>query len=252
MTWIQLRDDEGLTTYKDRFEQFPLGPDQKSSPQQPSASPSHSAHSHQLPAYLQQPSISQASTPNPMQYSGSHQQHAFPPPGGPHYDDPRMHGSPSAPTMVTPRMPSNYVIPVGPAMGYPYSQAMPHMIPAGAPPPGNFRPHANGHQYMPSVGQPLAAPMMVPTSSQGSYMATQPMAVPHMSMYPAGPAAAYGGAGQPSNGYPSPGRGAPMMMHQGSYQGQAATLHPASGQFGPPFYAAHAQMPHSEPLAPMI
>ncbi len=77
----------------------------------------------------------------------------------------------------------------------------------------------------------------------------QPMPMPYggqMPMYP-GPGPnpqMYGSPGQPAGGYPSPGRGAPMMMHQGSQQGQQPIYLPP-GQYAQPVYSQQAPA-HSE------
>lgn len=255
VTWIVLKDDEPGKSYKDMFNDLPAVPTGVS-PQPPTASPMNpnQAHLHQLPAHLQQPGMHQAPVPHHAPYPGPPQPHLYPSatPGGPHqYDDHRMHGSPSASAFNTPRMPNTFVpyaSPMGPGAQYPYGQPMPsHMMGSGGPPPPNFRQYPNGPQYMPSPGQPMTAPMMVQQGSQGGYMAPQGMAVQHMHMYGPGPNPSYNGSAQPSSGYPSPSRGAPMMMHQGSYPGQPPQMAPGGAQYGQPQpYYAQSQPPHSK------
>ena len=254
VTWSVLKDDEAGKSYKDMFNEPPatstgVSPrPSRSSPMNP-----NQAHLHQLPAHLQQPGMHQAPGPHHAPYPVPSQPHLYPGavPGPPHqYDDHRVHGSPSASNYNTPRIPNAFVpyaSPMGPGMQYPYGQPMPsHMVGPNGPPPPNFRQYPSGPQYMPSPGQQMAAPMMVQQGSQGSYMAPQGMAVPHMHMYGPGPNPSYNGPAQPPSGYPSP-RGAPMMMHQGSYPGQPSQGPPGGGQYGQPqpFYV-QSQPPHGK------
>ena len=249
VTWSTLRDDEVFKSYKELFSD-PPATSSGVSPQPSTASPmnSNQAHVHQLPVHLQQQNMPHAANSHHSHYPVPPQQALFPNgPGAPHgFEDPRMHGSPSGSAYPASRLQNNFIAypsPMGPAVQYPFGQPIPHMIAPGAPQTPNFRPHPNAPQYMPSPGQQLAAPMMVQQGSQGSYMSPQAMAMPHMPVY--GPAAtpAYSNPSQPPSGYPSPGR-APMMMHQGSYQGQAPSMHAANGQYGQQYYAQQ-QPPHS-------
>ena len=68
---------------------------------------------------------------------------------------------------------------------------------------------------------------------------------PQMPIYPPGQPVNYAGQSQPPSGYPSPGRGAPMMVQQGSHQGQHPPMYMSPGQYGQPMYAQQ-QPPHSE------
>ena len=257
VTWIVLKDDEPGKSYKDMFND-PPNISTGVSPRPSTASPMHAGqpHLHQLPAHLQQPGMHQGPVPHHGAYPGPPQPHLYPGavPGAPHqYDDHRLHGSPSGSSYNTPRMPNTFVpyaSPMGPGVPYSYGQPMPpHMVGPGGPPPPNFRQYPNGPQYMPSPSQQMSAPMMVQQGSQGGYMAPQGMTVQHMHMYGAGPNPSYNGSGQPSSGYPSPGRGAPTMMHQGSYPGQPPQMPPGSAQYGQPQpYYAQSQPPHSKSL----
>lgn len=251
VTWSLAKDDEEEKSYKEMFDDPPAASNGVS-PQPSTASPMNpsTAHVHQLPAHLQQPGMAHSPTPHQAPFPGSHQPHMFSAgPAGPHsFEDARMHGSPSASAYSTPRMPNNFVAyptAMGPAVQYPYAQSVPpHIVAPGAPQPPNFRQYPNGPQYMPSPGQQLAAPMMVQQGSQGGYMGPQGMAISHLPVYGPGPSPPYGAPSQPPSGYPSPGRGAPMMMHQGSYQGQNPSMHPG-GQYAQPYYAQQ-QPPHSK------
>jgi hypothetical protein len=82
--------------------------------------------------------------------------------------------------------------------------------------------------------------MMVPQHSAGGFMPQQ-MAMPYNGQLPiyASPVPApgmYGSPNQQSSGFPSPGRAAPMMVHQGSQQGQQPMFMPTN-QYGQPMYA---------------
>ena len=248
--WFE--DDEAGKSYKDMFGD-PPAVTTGASPRPSTASPMNpnQAHLHQLPTHLQ-PGMQPGPVPQHVPYSGPPQPHLYPGagPGAPHqFDDHRMHGSPSASNYNTPRMQNGYVQYASPmaAAPFPYGQPMPPHVMGAGPQPPNFRQYPNGPQYMPSPGQQMAAPMMVPQGSQGSYMAPQGMGVPHMQMYGPNPNPPFNGPPQPSSGYPSPSRAAPMMMHQGSFQGQTPQMHPGGGQYGPPQpYYAQTQPPHSK------
>jgi hypothetical protein len=88
----------------------------------------------------------------------------------------------------------------------------------------------------PMVGVPgnYLAPMMVPQQSAG-YMG-QPMNMPfspqQMGMYASGSPQMYGSPSQPPSNYSSPGRGAPMMVQQGSHQGHPQPVYVSQAQYG--------------------
>lgn len=250
VTWSIIKDDEEMKSYKDLFDN-PPAPSTGISPQPSTTSPINPslAHLHQLPAHLQHHGIPQGHHAQHPPFPGQHQQHLYPVPGAPpHFEDHRIHPSPSASAYSTPRAQNNYVAyppPMGPSVQFPYGQSMPHVMGPGHPQPPNFRQFSNGPQYMPSPGQQLGAPMMVQQNSQGGYVGPQGMAVPHMPMYAPGPMTSYNGPSQPPSGYPSPSRAAPMMVHQGSFQGQNPPMHAGGGQYPQPFYASQPPA-HSE------
>ncbi len=192
-------------------------------------------HQHQLPYHLQSGAqgVPQVHTPqqNPHQLHG-HQHHH--PTAPHHFDDHRMHFS-SSTSSVHPSPRLNQI-----NMAYPspmiqhtqlsYGQPMPqYAMGPGAPQMAHMRQIQGGPQFVhPQGGH--AAPMMVHQTSGGPYMGVPqgvgvqfnshvPMYSPaqgHVYPHPNGPPPLPPG----SSGYPSPGRGAPMMMHQGSQQGQ--------------------------------
>ena len=89
-------------------------------------------------------------------------------------------------------------------------------------------------QFMHTQGGQLAAPVMVQQQSSGPYMAVSQSYNPQLQMYSPSPAHAY----PQQNGYPSPGRGAPMMMHQNSQQGHHGqqVMYAVPGQGGQMMY----------------
>ena len=256
VTWTSVKDGEEGKSYKDMFEGIPAstGP----SPRPSTASPINPnlAHQHQLPAHLQHGSHGTSPMQNQQHpiYQGPPHQHLYP--GVPHQgDDQRIHPSPSMSSYSTPRMPSNYApypVPMGAAVPGPmpgafqYSSSMgpghPQMMPPGGPQPPHYRQFAGVPQFIPAPGQPqLAAPMMAQHNSQGPYMTPQNGHVP---VYASGVMPAYGPS-QPPSGFPSPSRGvAPMMVPQGSYQGQNPHMH-GGQQYGQPYYSPQPPPPHS-------
>ncbi|KAL8854678.1 MAG: hypothetical protein Q9221_000460 [Calogaya cf. arnoldii] len=245
-TWSSLQDGEEFKSYKQMFDSDPNVPTRVSSHH---GSPSHPAlaHQHQLPMHLPQVSHGMGHVPTTQQapFHGQPQPPHFHA-GPPHFDDQRLHLSayPSA-VHSSPRMQNA-------TMAYPSPMHQPAQLAYGQPMPQYFIP--NGHQPVPlgrqfqggphvmqAQGSQLGAPMMVQQSSQGGYMGPpHGMPVPfnpQMHMYPPGQPAGFNGPTQPNN-FPSPGRGAPMMMHQGSHQGQQhSQIFMSPGHYGQPIYA---------------
>ncbi|KAI1388678.1 uncharacterized protein F4822DRAFT_253180 [Hypoxylon trugodes] len=191
------------------------------------------AHQHQLPLHMQHGAhpVAPRHSPHvpPVQIHGG--QHG-PVPHAPFNgaDDHRMMHSNSSQSYSSPRMgqvPMVYPPNMNPAAQMPYNQHMvPFMGPA-APPMNQFnRSFSNTPQYVPQQPGGMGTPMMM----QQQFMAPQPMVAgpPQMQPYPAAghmqfmPPNATPPQPMPgANGYPSPGRPtAPMMVHQGSQQGQ--------------------------------
>ncbi|KAL8859539.1 MAG: hypothetical protein Q9178_003938 [Gyalolechia marmorata] len=244
-TWGNLQDGEEFRSYKQMFDDVPPVVTRVSSHH---GSPSHPslAHQHQLPMHLQQ-------VPHGIPHVAATQQapfHGQPQPphfhtGPQHYDDQRMHLSTSSSTVYpSPRIQNAgiaYPSPMHQPAQLAYGQPMPQYFIPNGPQPAQFgRQFQGGPQMMPAQGPPLGAPMMVQQSSQGGYMGPpHGMPVPfnpQMPMYPPGQPAGYNGPPQPNN-FPSPSRGAPMMMHQGSHQGQHSQIFMNPGQYGQPIYA---------------
>ena len=243
-TWNPVKDGEEFKSYKEMFDRpRPTAPatPQHSSPVNPAL-----AHQHQLPLHLQSgpQGIPQVQTPHhtqhqvhgqPQHYTNSHH----------HYDDHHMRPSASSSSVYpapSPRMQNPNLVYPSP-MNHPaqlaYGQPMqPYIMGPNGPQPAGFRQFSGGPQIMATPGTHLA-PMMVQQPSAGGYMAVpQPIAMPfnpQIAMYPGTAPQPYGIPSQPPSGYPSPGRGAPMMMHQGSHQGQPVYMTPS--QYSQPIYA---------------
>ena len=255
-TWRDpTKPDEQQFSYKDMFEESGQIPS-TASPQHPSPIAAPMAHQHQLPLHLQ-------STPNGVPQAHQHHQQPFPvhaqpqhyPPGPHPYDDHRMHLSASSSSIYpSPRLNNTHVAygsPMPQTAQLNYGQPVPpYLMAPNGPHPTHFRQFPNGHQMIAAQGPQLGAPMMVQQSSSGGFISTpHAMAVPfnpQMQMYPAGQPPNFGGLSQPPSGYPSPGRGAPMMVHQGSHHGQPPPMYMNPGQFPQPVYAqqpgAHSKL----------
>lgn len=243
-TWKAFKDDEENKSYKDMFETVSPAPN-KASPQQVSPVNPPLPHQHQLPLHLQHGAyaVPQLQPPQQTPYPVQHQAHHYPN-GSHHYDDHRMHLSASNSSVYpSPRLQNTnmaYASPMPQPAQLAYGQPAPQYV-MGPNGPAHFRPFPVAPQMLPGQGPQLAAPIMVQQSSQGGFVAPHAMGVPfnpQMPMYPPGQPPAYGGQSQAPNGYPSPGRAAPMMIHQGSHQGQQPPqMYPNPGQYGPPVYA---------------
>lgn len=239
VTWTQVKSDETFKSYKDMYEDPPPA-SRGVSPQNSTASPENSALLHQLPPHLQHapPGAPHLQAPQQVSYPGPPQPHHFP--GVPHhYDEHRMHPSPSQSSAYSTSRVQGPYLAYPPPMGqlqYGYGQpAPPHVMGPGPPQPQGFRPVHGGPPYGQSPGQQFSAPMMVHNSSQGSFISPHGMPAPQMPMFAPGQVAPYGGQSQPPSGFPSPGRATPMI-HQGSYQGQPS-VYVNNPQYGAPIYA---------------
>lgn len=214
-------------------------------------------HQHHLPFHFPQGSQSIPPTSGPPH--GPHHLHPQHHGSAPHFDDHhRMQMSASTSQIFpSPRLQHSHVTypsPMGPHAQLAFGQPMPQFyVNQGAPQPAHMRPYPGAPQFVnPQNG--MAAPMMVQQPSAGPYMGMpQGMApyTPQMQMYSPSPGHAYpqhaAPPPQPHSGYPSPSRGAPMMMHQGSQPGQPPqpVMFMAPGQHGQPVYAAQ-QPGHSK------
>ncbi|KAJ5297877.1 hypothetical protein N7508_008126 [Penicillium antarcticum] len=163
--------------------------------------------------------------------------------GPPHVDDHRMHMSGSnSGVFPSPRMQPGYPSPMAPPAQVAFGQPMPPFY--GNPQGGQMRPYQGGPQFV----NPQA-PMMVQQPSNGPFMGVPQGMGPYnqqMPMYSPSPAHAYphAPAPQPHSGYPSPSRGAPMMMHQNSQSGQPPQPMMYMPGHMPPNRGNYPQQPH--------
>ncbi|KAI2468312.1 hypothetical protein F4781DRAFT_443689 [Annulohypoxylon bovei var. microspora] len=235
-TWRSATDDEKpdstmRLSYDEFFEKQPFNT-------QPTPNPPHLlpqlAHQHQLPLHMQHGAHPTAPRHSPhvppvQIHAGQHGPVPHAPFNG--ADDHRMMHSNSSQSYSSPRMgqvPMVYPPNMNSAQ-MPYNQHMmpSFMGPGGAPPMNQFnRSFSNTPQYVQQQPGGMGQPMMM----QPQFMTPQPMvaAPPQMQPYPTAGHMQFMPPGttppQPmpgTNGYPSPGRpAAPMMVHQGSQQGQ--------------------------------
>ncbi|KAH6646723.1 hypothetical protein BKA67DRAFT_524970 [Truncatella angustata] len=241
-TWRQAQDDEKpdstmRLSYHEYFERQPFATQRTPGPSH--GTPLHFAHQYQLPPHMQQGAPTSAARASPHVPPAS--MHAGPHGPLPHgsfngADDHRMmHSNSSQSFAASPR--------VGPA--YPQAMNAPSQVPYGQ----------NGMQFMPGTPQQMGGfnrsfsnntgymPQQMPVMIQPGFMAPQGMSGAQMQMYPgAPPQFMHPGAVAPqpipgANGYPSPGRGAaPMMVHQGSQQGQQIYGMSPNVQYGQPAF----------------
>ncbi|KAJ4405413.1 poly(A)-binding protein binding protein [Neurospora sp. IMI 360204] len=239
-------------TYTEYMERYPVPNTVNATP-----NPSHALpqfhHQHQLPIHMQHgaqnlaPRQSPHMPPMPMQ-PGQHGHAPHVPFTAP--DDHRMMHSNSQQSFASPRMGhAAMVYPQGTPGQFQYSQPMmqPYM-PGGAPQMGPFRSFSNNPQFMPQQQHHMGGPVMMQPQfipgPNGALMA----AGPQVQMYPGHPQFIPAGGVPPqpmngTNGYPSPGRpAAPMMVHQGSQQGQPGVygMSPAV-QYQQPAFVAQQQ-----------
>ena len=219
--------------YAEMFDKAPISA-QALSPPHPSHANPHLPHQHQLPFHLQHggagmpPNLAPPGT-HPIPPHQPHHQ------AGPvHFDDHRMHGSSSNSSVLpSPRLGQvnmAYQSPMGQHAQLVYGQPIPQYgMGPGGPQMPQFRQYPGGPQFVPQQAAQMGAPMMAHGHSNGPFMGVpQGLGAPfnhQMPMYSPNQVHAYPhhGNGPPppgSGGYPSPGRGAPMMMHQGSQPGQ--------------------------------
>ena len=257
-TWVPPPDGENGETEVKYYEAFDkLRPKDTTSPTHtPPVNPT--AHQHQLPFHLQNGPhpVPQVHTPHQathLVHSQPQQQHHQYSHGHHHYDDHHMRPSPSnsshypapSPRMQNQNMNIAYQSPMPPPAQL-YGQPVQYVMHPN--PQMQGRQFSNGPQMVSGPGAHLA-PMMVQQPSSGGYM-PQPVPGPYgqIPMYAAGPApqAMYSAPPQPPSGYPSPGRHAPMMVHQGSHQGHNQGIYLPTGQFAQPMYPPQQPPGHSK------
>lgn len=220
-TWVDAVPDQNKDkTYEDYFRAAPP----VASPTQSRTSSSHTIPFHgQMQQMAGAPHMHQTSTPQHSHHAGQHFQ--------PHFDEQRMHNG--SPMFASPNMtPQNmYSSPMG-HPGQAYGAPQYH----GGGPMGMRPPYGNNAAMMHGQYGAMGAPMMVQQQSNGPYMGMPNqfgMAYPSPSprhVYP-----------QQQNGFPSPGRMAPVMMHQHSQQGHQANPQAMYGTSGH-MYGQQGQM----------
>lgn len=227
-------------TYNEYFERQPFAA-------QPTPNPSHAglqnAHQHQLPFHLQQGAsnaVPRASphVPPASMHPGQHMPMAHGAFNG--ADDHRMMHSNSSQSYSSPRVgPVPAAYPPNMNTQVPYAQnGMPFMPGTPQAMGGHFNRSFSNNQYMAPQGMPMGTHMMF----QPGMMAPQGIPGAQMQMYPGAPPFMPPGAVAPqpipgANGYPSPGRPvAPMMVPQGSQQGQPMYGMSPGAQYGQPAY----------------
>lgn len=246
--------------YTEMFEKISFSI-QSVSPHHPQYAAAPLTHQHQLPLHLQQLGgavIPSAPAPHQNPHHLHPQQQHHPAAGLPHqFDEHHLHIS-SPPSIVpSPRLrPVNlaYPSPMGQHAQLVYGQPIPQygMGPV-APQITPLRQFSGGAHFMSQPGGHMAAPMMAHNPSGGPLPGmSQGFSGPfnqQMPMYSPNTVHAYPHHGGPpptqpgSNGYPSPGRGAPMMIHQGSQQGQSAQQMMVFGM-NPGQQNQHLYVPH--------
>lgn len=256
-TWRQLADDEKPEstmhlTYTKLFEMAPF-PTQTMSPPNPSHAIPQVPHQHQLPFHLQQGVHNMVPRQSPrqptMNLHGNQHGHG-PNPAFNGADDHRMMPSHSAQSFASPRMQNNV------PMGYPSPMNQPaqlsynpQMVPYPGGPPMQFRSLSQSQPFMPQQGH--MPPQMIMQNPGPAFMAAQGMTPGPQIMYPQGGQAPFMPAGNghppamPVNGYPSPGRGAPMMMSNGSQQGHQQPMYGMNPGMspGPQYAPIYTQQP---------
>lgn len=243
------RDSTMNLTYTEYLDKLPLT--NAIATPNPSHALPQNAHQYQLPLHLQHSqNLTARHSPHmpPMQIHGG--QHGAPVPQVPFTapDDHRMMHSNSAQSFASPRM-GQVPMAYAPTMNAPgqvqYNQQVmqPYMAPGapGAPPMGQYRSYSNNPQYMSQQTHHMGGPMMVQPGylpGPGGMVAS----APQVQLYPGAHPQFMPPGGVPpqpmaaSNGFPSPGRpAAPMMVHQGSHQGQQ------------PVYGMSPGMPYTQP-----
>jgi len=234
-------------TYTQLFERAPF-PAQTMSPPNPSHVAPQAAHQHQLPFHLQQ-NVHMAPRPSPGRPQMGAGQHGHAPNQSyNNADDHRMMVSNSQQSFNSPRMPMAFPAPMNSPGQMAYN---PNMMAYPGGPPMAMRSFSQNQQFMPHQGPPQ---MMMPNPGPG-FLPAGGMAPNPQMMYPQNgqPPFIPGNAhpqtmpGVNLNGYPSPGRGAPMMMSQGSQQGHpnAQQMYPGMSP-GPQYAQMYGQQPPAQ------
>ncbi|KAI9811605.1 MAG: hypothetical protein M1827_005354 [Pycnora praestabilis] len=253
-TW-DVSEENKNKSYTEMFDKVSFSTQAISPPHPPHVNP-QVPHQHQLPFHLQHGGhgLPQVHAPNQISHQ-LHPQQIHNPPIAHHFDDHRMHLSASQHSVhPSPRLQhinmAYHQSPMSQNAQLAYGQPMPQYgIAPGGPQLAHMRQYQGGPQFINPQAAHMGAPMMIHQGSAGPFMGVpQGMGIPfnpQLAGYSPNQGHAYpqhiGHAPPPpgSSGYSSPGRGAPMMMHQGSQQGQPPQqmIFMTPGQHGQAMYA---------------
>ncbi|KAH0551433.1 hypothetical protein GP486_007352 [Trichoglossum hirsutum] len=252
-TW-DVAEENKDKSYTEMFDKVTFSTQPISSPQPSHINP-QLPHQHQLPFHLQHggQGVPPPQVPPQTQHHLHAQPHHHPVGPAPHYDDHRIHVSSPPSVLPSPHLQNAnlaYPSPMARGAQLMYGQHVPqYAIGPNGPQMAHFGQYPGVPQFVPQQGGQVSATMMAHGPSGGPFM------IPHVplgQMYPPGQVHTYAQHGPPpppgSTGYPSPGRGAaPIMMHQGSQQGQppqVMMIGMSPGQHVQPIYAPQpAQIP---------
>ncbi|KAH0543836.1 hypothetical protein FGG08_001875 [Glutinoglossum americanum] len=247
-TW-DVAEENKDKSYTEMFDKVTFSTQPISSPQPSHVNP-QLPHQHQLPFHLQHggQGVPPPQAPPQTQHHLHAQPHHHPVGPAPHYDDHRIHVSSPPSVLPSPHLQTAnlaYPSPMARGAQLMYGQHVPqYAIGPNGPQMAQFGQYPGVPQFVPQQGGQVGAPMMAHGPSGGPFMIPH---VPFGQMYSPGQVHAYPQHGPPpppvSTGYPSPSRGAPMMMHQGSQQGQPSLMIGMSpGQHVQPIYAPQIPM----------
>ncbi|TGO31487.1 hypothetical protein BHYA_0655g00010 [Botrytis hyacinthi] len=245
LLWKLTASDAPTESYIQVFEKapFPTTTPVVSEPHPPQAAP-QVPHQHQLPFHLQSGvhnmNARQSPRQPPINMHGAQMGHPAPTFNA---DELRMMPSHSAQSFSSPRMQqlpmAAFHSPMGGNAQLAYN---PQMVSyPGAPQMPPFRSLSQTHQFMPQQGH-MGQPIMM-ANPAGGFIPPQTMGPGPQMMYPPTqgqfmPPNNGHPPAMPNGGYPSPGRGAPMMMNQGSQQGHPQPMYGMSPvpQYGTPVF----------------
>jgi hypothetical protein len=247
-TW-EVAEENKDKSYTEMFDKVTFSTQPISSPQPSHVNP-QLPHQHQLPFHLQHggQGVPPPQVPPQTQHHPHAQPHHHPAGPAPHYDDHRIHVSSPPSVLPSPHLQNAniaYPSPMPRGAQLMYGQHVPqYAIGPNGPQMAQFGQYPGVPQFVPQQGGQVSATMMAHGPSGGPFMIPHVPFGQQMQMYPPGQVHTYPQHGPPpppgSTGYPSPGRGAPMMMHQGSQQGQppqVMMIGMSPGQHVQPIYA---------------
>ncbi|PBP21979.1 LsmAD domain-containing protein [Diplocarpon rosae] len=237
-------------TYAEVFDSAPF-PAHTLSPAAPPNAIPQVPHQHQLPFHLQQSGlvgVRQSPRQAPINLHGNQHPHGPAQPFNGH-DDNRMMHSHSAQSFASPRL-QNVPMQYNSPMSQSAQMYNPQMMgfPGGGPPmQQQYRSMSQSHGFVPQ-GNPMG-PIMMP-HTQGTFMTSQGIGPgPHLPYPPNAQGFMPPNNGMPPqlpgvNGFPSPGRGPPIMMNSNSQQGH----HQQQPMYMNPGMSPNPQYNHPAPM----